>query len=103
MPSVFKPQPILRQVQELARLVKASGLRGLVCSPHEIAQLSPLELFLLTPGIRLPDGDKGDQQRVLGPGEAIVAGSSVLVVGRPIVNAKAPLVAAQQFLRLISE
>lgn len=96
--SVYKPQPIADHVLQLAKVVKASGLRSVVCSPQEIALLAPENLFLLTPGIRQPSDERGDQKRVMSPREALMAGSSCLVVGRPIIGAKSPLSAAQSFM-----
>lgn len=102
-PANFQAQPVATHVQQLAELVRASGLHGLVCSPEEISFLKGEGVFLLTPGIRLPENEKGDQKRTMGPREAIVAGSSVLVVGRPIVAARNPREVAQHFLNEISK
>jgi orotidine-5'-phosphate decarboxylase len=101
-PSIFKTQPISQHVQQLARLVATSGLRSVVCSPEEITLLAPEKLFLLTPGIRLPTDEAGDQKRIMGPKEALALGSSCLVVGRPIVAAAKPREVAQHFLSLMS-
>jgi orotidine-5'-phosphate decarboxylase len=98
LPEIYKPQPISQHVLQLARLVASCGLRSVVCSPEEIVLLAPEKLFLLTPGIRLPTDEVGDQKRVMGPKEAISLGSSCLVVGRPIVTAQKPREAAQLFL-----
>ncbi len=81
----------------LAQLGYAAGLRGFVCSPREVAplreQLGP-ESVLVTPGVRPAGSDVGDQKRVATPGEAVRAGSSMLVVGRPIRDANDPAQAA---------
>jgi orotidine-5'-phosphate decarboxylase len=92
-------------VEKLAADVAASGLRGLVCSPEEVSLLRKKypEAYLVTPGIRLPTDAKGDQSRVMGPAEALKAGASALVVGRPIVEATDPIVAAQNFYKLIRQ
>jgi orotidine-5'-phosphate decarboxylase len=97
------------QVVDLARLVIESGLSGMVSSAEELKSLTQLQsltqspLFFLTPGIRLPEDDTQDQARVMGPQQAIQAGSSCLVVGRPILQAQDPRGKAQQFLNLIQQ
>ncbi|MEZ0390601.1 MAG: orotidine-5'-phosphate decarboxylase [Pseudobdellovibrionaceae bacterium] len=101
MPSIFRQQPIREHVRELAELVKRSGLRSVVCSAEEIEILKDLDLYLVTPGIRFPHEEKGDQKRVMGPQEAISLGSSVLVVGRPIFESQDPLKKAQEYLKAI--
>ena len=101
VPSVMRRQPIEKHVDELAELVSASGLRSLVCSPHEVKALAPRGLYLLTPGIRFADDAAGDQKRVAGPAEALKAGSAALVVGRPIIAAADPLAALTKFVTAI--
>lgn len=89
------------QVQHLAQLATAAGLRGLVCSPMEIAPLReilPAEIQLVTPGIRPAGADAGDQKRVLTPAEALTAGANRLVIGRPIYAAENPRAAAEMIL-----
>ena len=90
------------QVERLAALAAAAGLRGLVCSPLEIAalrKLLPATMQLVTPGIRPAAGGKpDDQKRTLTPREAMVAGASWLVIGRPIYAAKNPRRAAEEIL-----
>ena len=61
------------------------------------------DLAVVTPGIRLPEGDAGDQARVTTPQEAIAAGADYLVVGRPITAAEHPDQAAEAFVRSIEE
>ncbi len=90
------------QVERLGRLAATAGLRGLVCSPLEVAPLRrvlPAEVSLVTPGIR-PAGERGgdDQKRVLTPAEAARAGSSHIVVGRPILQAPDPVAATRAIL-----
>ena len=78
------------QVRRLATLSKASGLDGVVCSAKEVSLLRaaiPGDFCLVTPGIRPVGSDVGDQVRVMTPKEALTAGSSYLVVGRPITGA----------------
>jgi orotidine-5'-phosphate decarboxylase len=84
-------QDVGKQVERLAALANEAGLRGLVCSPLEIAQLRvflPHELKLVTPGIRPAGEEVGDQKRILTPREAIEAGADWLVIGRPIRQPK---------------
>lgn len=86
------------QVRHLAQLATAAGLRGLVCSPQEIAPLReilPAEVQLVTPGIRLAGSATGDQKRVMTPAEATTAGADWLVIGRPIYAAENPREAAE--------
>jgi orotidine-5'-phosphate decarboxylase len=90
------------QVVRLGRLAAEAGLRGLVCSPLEVPllrhSLSP-DVQLVTPGIR-PAGEAGgdDQKRVMTPFDAARAGSSYIVVGRPILKASDPAAAARAIL-----
>ena len=86
------------QVHHLAQLATAAGLRGLVCSPQEIAPLRemlPAEVQLVTPGIRPAGSASGDQKRVMTPADAIDAGADWLVIGRPIYAAENPRAAAE--------
>ena len=90
-----------KQVERLATLAAKAGLRGLVCSPLELAALRrilPAEMQLVTPGIRGPGDAAGDQKRTLGAREAIAAGASWLVIGRPIYAARDPRAAAENIL-----
>ena len=92
------------QVERLALLAAKSGLRGLVCSPLEIAALReilPAEIQLVTPGIRTGAEKADDQKRTLSPREAMQAGASWLVVGRPIYAAENPRLAAEKLLASI--
>ena len=88
-----------RQVERLAQLAARAGLRGLVCSPLEVAGLRqslPSEMQFVTPGIRASDDAAGDQKRTLSAREAIEAGANWLVVGRPIYAAANPRAAAEK-------
>jgi len=88
-------------VERLASLAVQSGLRGLVCSPLEIAALRgilPAHVQLVTPGIRTGAEKADDQKRTLTPREAMQAGASWLVVGRPIYAAENPRAAAENIL-----
>jgi orotidine-5'-phosphate decarboxylase len=91
-------------VPRLARLAAASGLDGIVCSPQELTRLQKEELgrlFFVTPGIRPAQAAVDDQKRVMSAGDAISAGARYLVVGRPILKAADPRVAAEQILEEI--
>ena len=90
-----------KQVTRLAQLAVQAGLRGLVCSPLEIVALRkilPAHIQLVTPGIRTGAEKADDQKRTLTPREAMEAGASWLVVGRPIYAAANPRVAAEKIL-----
>ena len=90
-----------KQVVRLAQLAVKSGLRGLVCSPLEIVALRkvlPAHIQLVTPGIRTGAEKADDQKRTLTPREAMAAGASWLVVGRPIYAAENPRAAAEKIL-----
>ena len=79
------------------RQAVAAGVDGVISSPLEAAEirkLVPKNFLIVTPGVRMPGGDKGDQKRIATPGDALKAGASHLVVGRPITAAKDPKVAA---------
>jgi len=90
-----------KQVLRLAQLAVKSGVRGLVCSPLEIAALRkilPGQMQLVTPGIRTGSEKADDQKRTLSPREAMQAGANWLVVGRPIYAAENPRLAAETIL-----
>ena len=94
-----------KQVVRLAQLAVKSGLRGLVCSPLEIAALRkilPAHIQLVTPGIRTGAEKADDQKRTLSPREAMQAGASWLVVGRPIYAAENPRAAAEKILESLN-
>jgi len=87
-----------QHVLRLARLAQQCGLGGLVCSTMEVAAVRAAvgaEMVLVTPGVRPLGADAGDQKRVGTPAQAIAAGSSLLVVGRPIRDAADPRGAAR--------
>jgi orotidine-5'-phosphate decarboxylase len=90
-----------QQVVRLGQLAADSGLRGLVCSPLEIAPLRavlPPHVALITPGIRPRDAKADDQTRIMTPADAARAGANFLVVGRPIFKAPDPVAAARAIL-----
>ena len=89
-------EPVPAYVPRLAQLAASAGIGGCVCSPLEVEALRaahPDPFALVTPGIRPAGAAHGDQQRVLTPAQAIAAGSSQLVIGRPITAAPDPAAA----------
>jgi orotidine-5'-phosphate decarboxylase len=89
------------QVERLATMAYAYGVRGFVCSPVEVAHLRAQlgrEPLLVIPGIRPEGAVLGDQRRVATPAAAMAAGASYLVVGRPITRAVNPGAAARMIL-----
>ncbi|MFZ5781972.1 MAG: orotidine-5'-phosphate decarboxylase [Pseudomonadota bacterium] len=90
------------QVLRLARLARASGLDGVICSPLEIAALREhcgSDFVLMVPGIRPAGSATADQKRVLTPREAVQRGANHLVIGRPITEAADPAAAAEAIAR----
>ena len=87
-------------VVSLAQLTKDAGLDGVVASPVETAAIREAcgpDFVIVTPGIRgaAAGGEKNDQARTMGPAEAVRAGATFIVVGRPIIGAADPLAAAE--------
>lgn len=89
-------QNIEETTKNWAKLALAAGATSLVCSPFEVATLRDLSnsAILITPGVRVPGDNLGDQVRVMSPKEAISAGANFVVIGRSITqlwdgNAKA--------------
>lgn len=81
------------QVRRLAALTAECGLHGVVCSAQEAALLREQQgkdFLLVTPGIRPAGSDSGDQRRIMTPGQAVAAGVSYMVIGRPISQAASP-------------
>jgi orotidine-5'-phosphate decarboxylase len=97
--AVGQRNPVRDQVLRLAELAKKSGLDGVVCSAHEIQALRAAlgeDFLLVVPGIRPAGSDVGDQKRIMTPADALKAGASWLVIGRPITGAADPASAARE-------
>ena len=99
--------PMLDQVVHLAKLAQTSGLDGVVASPQEVRAIRNAcgaQFEIVTPGIRpaalsvTQQLGKDDQARTMTPAEAIEAGATYLVIGRPITAAPDPRSAAEQIL-----
>jgi orotidine-5'-phosphate decarboxylase len=90
---------VLSQVLRLGALARAAGCGGLVASAQEARELRTtlgVGFAIVTPGVRPAGASAGDQARVVTPKDAIAAGATYLVVGRPILEAPDPAKAAQQ-------
>ena len=86
------------QVLRLTELAMSAGVDGVVCSGAEVKAAKALwpRGFFVVPGVRPANGTAGDQKRVVTPRQAIDAGASILVVGRPITQAENPDTAARE-------
>jgi orotidine-5'-phosphate decarboxylase len=82
--------PSKAKVLQLARDAKIAGVDGIICSPQELELLGKQKelagLLKVTPGVRPEWAAAGDQKRIMTPGDAIVAGATALVIGRPITK-----------------
>jgi orotidine-5'-phosphate decarboxylase len=96
---------VVDQVLRLAALAVTNGCQGVVASALEASELrSELghDFLIVTPGVRPAGKDHGDQSRVVTPGEAIAAGATHIVVGRPITAATNPVEEARSILEQMS-
>ena len=92
-------RPVAGQVERLAALAQSAGLDGVVASPQEIGLIRRrcgADFAIVTPGIRGAGDAKGDQSRTLSAAEALTAGATYLVVGRPVIGAPDPRAAAER-------
>ena len=90
------------QVLRLGQLAISAGLDGLVCSAKELKILRRelgSNFILVTPGIRLKDGEINDQKRIVTPYQALTDGANYLVIGRPITASKDPKLALNNFIK----
>lgn len=93
LPENFHSWSIENHVKSLSQLVHQAGMRGLVCSGHELEMIPQKDFFKVVPGIRLssdPTEASQDQKRIMTPKQAIKAGAQALVVGRPILESSDP-------------
>ena len=93
------------QVVRLAKLTQDAGLDGIVCSAKELVTLNNTingDFDYVVPGIRPAGADIGDQKRVMTPKDAITAGATHLVIGRPITQANNPAKAAQDIMESLA-
>ncbi|HEV2717390.1 MAG TPA: orotidine-5'-phosphate decarboxylase [Terriglobales bacterium] len=93
---------LLDQVVRLAELAIRNGCQGIVTSAHETAQVRSRlghDFAIVNPGIRPAGADHEDQSRVVTPAEAIAAGATHIVVGRPITQAANPAAEAEKILQ----
>ena len=94
-----------KQILKLALNVSTHELDGIVCSASDIKNIKPSlpkDFIYVTPGIGLLSSANDDQKRIISPEDAIKAGSSILVVGRPITESKNPALAAEEIIKKIS-
>ncbi len=90
------PIAVADYTRHVTQLSQTAGLAGVVCSPQEAAALRSTygdDFVLVCPGVRPTWAASGDQQRTLTPREAIAAGATHLVVGRPVLAAADPVAA----------
>ena len=93
--------PAAEQVPRLARMAAENGAAGVVCSPHEVEAVRAAigaQALVVVPGVRPTGADVGDQARIARPIDAIAAGASHIVVGRPITAADDPAAASAAIL-----
>lgn len=96
----YKPS-VQDRVLQMAKLSQKAGLDGIVCSSHEIELIRKecgKDFALMVPGIRPAGVDLNDQKRAMTPTNAMRAGATHLVIGRPITQAENPAQAAKNIL-----
>jgi orotidine-5'-phosphate decarboxylase len=93
------------QVARLAKLARASGIDGIVCSGAEVAAARGAwpDGFFVVPGVRPAGGQGDDQKRVVTPAQAMADGASALVIGRPITGARDPRQAIMDIAASLSQ
>jgi orotidine-5'-phosphate decarboxylase len=100
--ALIVPGSIGELVADRARRAFAAGADGVIASPREAGAIRALPeaagRLIVTPGVRPPGGDPGDQKRVATPAEALAAGADHIVVGRPVTSAADPRAAAAAIL-----
>ena len=103
---IYKEKNLSLLVKKFAKFAKKNGLDGVVCSPKEIEAIRKeigKDFIIVTPGIRLKNKIKGDdQKRVETPEKAIEMGANYLVIGRPITKSENPLKTLKQINKTLS-
>jgi orotidine-5'-phosphate decarboxylase len=100
------PSSVADLVQLRVKNAMAAGMDGIVCSAKEATAVRALtgpQAILVTPGVRSPSADSGDQKRVATPAEALAAGADYLVIGREITRAEDPLGACVRILEGVKD
>jgi orotidine-5'-phosphate decarboxylase len=93
-------------VEARTQQAQVLGIDGIVCSPEEATALRKIvahQMSLVTPGVRPAGTSFGDQKRIMTPAKAIAAGADYLVVGRPVMEASDPKVAADAIVAEITQ
>jgi orotidine-5'-phosphate decarboxylase len=93
---------LLQEVERQAVIGALAGLRGIVCSPHEVSLLRRrlgADLYFVVPGIRRRSDPLGDQVRVATAKDATNNGATHLVVGRPVLQASDPAAVLEEFMK----
>lgn len=98
LPENFHSWSVENHVKSLSQLAYQSGVRGLVCSGHELEMIPQRDFFKVVPGIRLSSAEASigaaetfeDQKRIMTPKQAMKAGAQALVIGRPILESSNP-------------
>jgi len=100
---VAKPLSLAGVIESLVKNGVSWGVDGFICSPFEIESTRKIapELEIVTPGIRPPGAESGDQKRVMTPMEAFNLGANAIVVGRPITLATDPILALSSLISVL--
>ena len=97
---------VMENVERLARITRACGLDGVVCSAQEatlVRKATGADFTLVTPGIRLESDNRDDQARVVTPRDAVRLGANYLVIGRPITGSPDPAATLQSINESLDE
>ena len=104
---LLKAGAVHELVVERARLAFLAGADGVIASPQEAGLIRALPeakgKLIVTPGVRMPDGDSGDQKRIATPAQALAEGADYIVVGRPVWQAPAPKIAVRRIIKNMAE
>jgi orotidine-5'-phosphate decarboxylase len=94
------------QIVYMAKLAQSAGLDGVVASPQEIQLIRTAcgdDFVVVTPGVRPEWAPRGDQKRIMTPTQALAAGASYVVIGRPIYQSSEPADALERIIRQLEE